>query len=63
MLTLCQAKFGKTHLVLDLIEEKHNEHFNYIIIMYPTLRYDKTVIGRTLQDNKTVSEKVSGQYY
>ena len=37
-----QAKCGKTFLALKLIEKKHNEHFNYIIIIYPTLRYNKT---------------------
>ena len=78
------TKCGKTHLVLDLIEKEYNKHFDYIIIICPTLRYNKTyhsrdwikndervwfieppkyVIRRTLQDNKTVSEKVSGLYY
>ena len=28
---------GKTHLVLDLIEEEYNKHFDYIIIICPTL--------------------------
>ena len=27
-----QTKFGKTHLVLDLIEKEYNKHFDYIII-------------------------------
>ena len=29
---------GKTHLVLDLIEKENNKHFDYIIIICPTLR-------------------------
>ena len=29
---------GKTHLVLDLIEKEYNKHFDYIIIICPTLR-------------------------
>ena len=33
---------GKSHLVLDLIEKEYNKHFDYIIIICPTLR-DKNV--------------------
>ena len=33
---------GKTHLVLDLIEKESNKHFDYIIIICPTLRWNKT---------------------
>ena len=79
-----QTKCGKTHLVLDLIEKEYSKHFDYIIIICPTLPYNKTyhskewikkddniwlieppkyIIRRTLRDNKTVSEKVSGLYY
>ena len=29
---------GKTHLVLDLIEKGYNKHFDYIVIICPTLR-------------------------
>ena len=29
---------GKTHLVLELIEIEYNKHFDYIIIICPTLR-------------------------
>ena len=29
---------GKTHLVLDLIEKENKKHFDYIIIICPTLR-------------------------
>ena len=36
------TKCGKTHLVLDLIEKEYNKHFDYIIIIYPTLWYNKT---------------------
>ena len=31
--TIC----GKSHLVLDLAEKECNKHFNYIIIIFPTL--------------------------
>ena len=32
---------GKT-FVLDLIEKEYNKHFDYIIIIYPTLRWNET---------------------
>ena len=32
----------KTHLVLDLIEKECNKHFDYIIIICATLRWNKT---------------------
>ena len=37
---------GKTHLVLDLIEKECNKHFDYIIIICPTLRWNKTYHSR-----------------
>ena len=33
---------GKSHLVLDLIEKEYNKHFEYIIIICPTLPWNKT---------------------
>ena len=33
---------GKTHLVLELIEKEYNKHFDYIIIICPTLRENST---------------------
>ena len=33
---------GKAHLVLDLIEKEHNKHFHFIIIICPTLQWNKT---------------------
>ena len=33
---------GKTHLVLDLIEKEYNKHSDYIIIICPILRWNKT---------------------
>ena len=37
---------GKTHPVLDLIENEYNKHFDYIIIICPTLRWNKTYHSR-----------------
>ena len=33
-----QTGSGRTHLVLELIENQYNKHFNYIVIICPTLR-------------------------
>ena len=33
---------GKVPLVLDLIEKEYNKHYYYIIIICPTLRWNKT---------------------
>ena len=37
-----QTGSGKNHLVLELIEKEDNNHFDYIIIICPTLRWNKT---------------------
>ena len=37
-----QTGCGKTHLVLDLTEKEYNKHFDYIIIICPTLPDNKT---------------------
>ena len=33
---------GKTHLALDLLEKEYLNHFDYVIIICPTLRYNET---------------------
>ena len=74
-----QTGCGKTHLVLDLIEKKYNKHFDYIIIICPTFRWNKTYRSREWikNDNKVwlmepkdiirvlcnKIEKVNGLYY
>ena len=37
-----QIKCGKTHVVLELIENQPNNHFDYIIIICPTIREKDT---------------------
>ena len=37
-----QTGRGKTHLVLELIEKEYNEHFDFIIIICPTVRENST---------------------
>ena len=43
-----QKGCGKTHVVLELIEKEYNKHFDYIIVICPTLR----------ENNKTYQAKV-----
>ena len=33
---------GKAHLVLDLMEKAYNQNFDHIVIIYPTLPWNKT---------------------
>ena len=33
---------GKTHLALSLLETEYRNHFNFIVIIFPTLRYNAT---------------------
>ena len=37
-----QTGCGKTHLVLELIENHYKKHFDYIVIICPTLRENET---------------------
>ena len=50
----CQAGSGKTHLVLELIENHYNKHFDYIVIICPTIRQNSTYHGKEwiIKDDK-----------
>ena len=37
---------GKTHLALNLLENEYKNHFNFIIIICPTLEHNKTYKSR-----------------
>ena len=37
---------GKTHLALSLLENKYRNHFDFIVITCPTLRYNSTYKSR-----------------
>ena len=41
----------KTHLALELIEKEYNKHFDYIIIICQTLRWNKTYHSKDLIKN------------
>ena len=38
---------GKTHLALSLLENEYRNHFDFIIIICPTLRYNSTYKSRS----------------
>ena len=33
-----QTWCGKTHLILELIEKEYNKHFDYFVVIFPTLQ-------------------------
>ena len=42
VLFVARTGVGKTHLALNLLEKEYKNHFDFIIIICPTLRYNKT---------------------
>ena len=36
--SLVKRGCGKTHLVLELIEKEYNKHFDYFVVIFPTLQ-------------------------
>ena len=38
---------GKTHLALSLLETEYRDHFDFIVIICPTLRYNSTYKNRS----------------
>ena len=38
---------GKTHLALSLLETEYMNHFDFIVIICPTLRYNSTYKSRS----------------
>ena len=45
-LLVAQTGVGKPHLSLSLLENEYRNHFNFIIIICPTLRYNSTYKSR-----------------
>ena len=41
-LFVAPTRVGKTHLALDLLENEHRNHFDFTVIICPTLRYSFT---------------------
>ena len=45
-LFIAPTRVGKTHLALNLLENEYRNHFNFIVIICPTLRYNSTYKSR-----------------
>ena len=41
-----QTGYGKTQVILDLVEKEYNKHFDFIIIICPTIRENSTYHGK-----------------
>ena len=45
-LSVASTGVGKTHLALSLLETEYRNHFNFMVIICPTLRYNSTYKSR-----------------
>ena len=56
---------GKTHLALSLLENEYRNHFNFIVIICPTLRYNSTYKsqGRVWNDPDVIPIEPGNQLY
>ena len=56
---------GKTHLALSLLENEYRNHFNFIVIICPTLRYNSTYKSRgwVWNDPHIILEEPGNQLY
>ena len=46
-LFLAPTGVGKTHLALNLIQNEYRNHFHFIVIICPTLRYNSKYKSRS----------------
>ena len=46
VLFVAPTEVRKTHLPLDLLEQEYFDHFDYVVILYTTLRYNVTYRSR-----------------
>ena len=46
-LFIAPTRVGKTHLALSLLETEHINHFDFIVIICPSLRYNSTYKNRS----------------
>ena len=46
MLFVAPAGVGKTHLALDLFKKEYLNHFDFIVVICPTLKHSKTYKSR-----------------
>ena len=56
---------GKTHLALSLLETEYRNHFNFIVIICPTLRYNSTYKNRSWvwNDPDVIRKEPGNQLY
>ena len=56
---------GKTHLALNLLESEYRNHFDFIVIIFPTLRYNSTYKSRgwVWNDPEVILEEPGNQLY
>ena len=56
---------GKTHLALSLLETEYRNHFDLIVIIYPTLRYNSTYQNRNWvwNDPDVIPIELGNQFY
>ena len=56
---------GKTHLALSLIENEYRNHFDFIVIICPTLRYNCTYKSRgwVWNDPNVIPKEPDNQFY
>ena len=46
-LFVAPTRVGKTHLALNLLETEYRNHFDFIVIIFATLRYNSTYKNRS----------------
>ena len=56
---------GKTHLALSLLENEYRNHFNFIVIICLTLRYNSTYKSRSWvwNDPEVIPIEPGNQFY
>ena len=56
---------GKTHLALNLLKNEYKDHFNFIVIICPTLKHNETYRSRkwVWTDPEVIHEEPGNQLY
>ena len=64
-LFLAPTGVGKTHLALSLLETEYRNHFDFIVIICPTVRYNSTYKNRSwvLNDPDVIPLEPGNQLY
>ena len=64
-LFIAQTGVGKTYLALSLLENEYRNHFNFIVIMCPTLAHNETYKSRgwVWNDPDVISIEPGNQLY